>query len=48
MGSSSRRGLVSAEVTQLSWSADALFRTEDFIEGRKAEAEGRRPIYLGR
>jgi enoyl-CoA hydratase/carnithine racemase len=26
----------------------ALFRTEDFIEGRKAEAEGRPPIYHGK
>jgi enoyl-CoA hydratase len=25
-----------------------LFRTEDFIEGRKAEAEGRRPVYHGK
>ena len=25
-----------------------LFRTEDFIEGRKAEAEGRPPIYRGK
>ena len=26
----------------------ALYRTEDFIEGRRAEAENRRPRYLGR
>jgi enoyl-CoA hydratase/carnithine racemase len=26
----------------------ALYRTEDFIEGRRAEAEGRPPRYLGR
>ena len=26
----------------------ALFRTEDFKEGRKAEAEGRPPIYQGK
>jgi enoyl-CoA hydratase len=26
----------------------ALYRTEDFIEGRKAEAEGRPPVYSGR
>lgn len=26
----------------------ALYRTEDFVEGRKAEAEGRPPIYKGR
>jgi enoyl-CoA hydratase len=26
----------------------ALFRTEDFIEGRKAEAEGRPPVYHGK
>jgi len=25
-----------------------LFRTEDFLEGRKAEAEGRPPVYQGR
>jgi enoyl-CoA hydratase len=25
----------------------ALFHTHDFLEGRKAEAEGRSPIYLG-
>lgn len=26
----------------------ALYRTEDFLEGRKAEAEGRPPAYVGR
>lgn len=26
----------------------ALYRTEDFLEGRKAEAEGREPVYRGR
>jgi enoyl-CoA hydratase len=26
----------------------ALFHTEDFLEGRKAEAEGRKPIYQGK
>jgi hypothetical protein len=26
----------------------ALYRTEDFIEGRRAEAEGRPPKYLGK
>jgi enoyl-CoA hydratase len=26
----------------------ALYRTEDFLEGRKAEAEGRSPVYHGR
>jgi enoyl-CoA hydratase/carnithine racemase len=26
----------------------ALYRTEDFIEGRKAEAEGRAPKYRGK
>jgi enoyl-CoA hydratase len=26
----------------------ALYRTEDFIEGRRAEAEGRPPRYQGR
>ncbi len=25
-----------------------LFHTEDFIEGRKAEAEGRNPVYQGK
>jgi biotin carboxylase len=25
----------------------ALFHTNDFIEGRKAEAEGRKPLYRG-
>ena len=26
----------------------ALFRTQDFLEGRKAEAEGRKPVYQGK
>jgi len=26
----------------------ALYATEDFLEGRKAEAEGREPVYRGR
>ena len=26
----------------------ALYRTEDFLEGRAAEAEGRPPVYVGR
>jgi hypothetical protein len=26
----------------------ALYRTEDFIEGRRAEAEGRPPTYHGK
>jgi enoyl-CoA hydratase len=26
----------------------ALFHTQDFLEGRKAEAEGRKPVYQGR
>jgi enoyl-CoA hydratase len=26
----------------------ALFHTEDFLEGRNAEAEGRPPVYHGR
>jgi len=26
----------------------ALFHTEDFLEGRKAEAEGRKPVYQGK
>jgi enoyl-CoA hydratase/carnithine racemase len=25
----------------------ALYRTQDFLEGRKAEAEGRAPVYNG-
>ena len=25
-----------------------LFHTEDFVEGRRAEAEGRPPIYQGK
>jgi len=25
----------------------ALFHTQDFLEGRKAEAEGRKPVYQG-
>jgi enoyl-CoA hydratase len=26
----------------------ALFHTQDFLEGRKAEAEGRKPVYQGK
>lgn len=26
----------------------ALFHTRDFLEGRNAEAEGRKPVYQGR
>ncbi len=26
----------------------ALYGTEDFLEGRKAEAEGRKPVFRGR
>jgi enoyl-CoA hydratase len=26
----------------------ALFRTQDYLEGRKAEAEGRLPVYVGK
>ena len=26
----------------------ALFHTQDFLEGQKAEAEGRKPVYQGR
>ncbi len=26
----------------------ALFRTQDFLEGRRAEAEGRKPVYQGK
>ncbi|MGB6984437.1 MAG: enoyl-CoA hydratase-related protein [Candidatus Aquilonibacter sp.] len=33
---------------QLGAQFGALFRTQDFIEGRKAEAEGRVPIYVGK
>jgi enoyl-CoA hydratase len=25
-----------------------LFHTQDFLEGRKAEAEGRKPVYQGK
>jgi enoyl-CoA hydratase len=26
----------------------ALFHTQDFVEGQKAEAEGRKPVYQGK
>jgi enoyl-CoA hydratase len=26
----------------------ALFHTQDFLEGQKAEAEGRKPVYQGK
>lgn len=28
--------------------ATSLFQTQDFLEGRKAEAEGRKPVYQGK
>jgi enoyl-CoA hydratase len=33
---------------ELSAQFGALFRTQDFVEGRKAEAEGRLPIFVGK
>jgi enoyl-CoA hydratase len=35
-------------VAKLSDQYGTLYRTEDFKEGRKAEAEGRPPIYQGK
>jgi enoyl-CoA hydratase len=35
-------------ISQLNAQYGALYRTEDFKEGRAAEAEGRRPIYHGK
>lgn len=37
-----------AALARLGAQYTALYRTEDFIEGRKAEAEGRAPAYQGR
>jgi enoyl-CoA hydratase/carnithine racemase len=35
-------------LSKLSEQYVALYRTEDFLEGRRAEAEGRPPVYRGR
>jgi enoyl-CoA hydratase len=35
-------------LSRLNAQYEALYRTEDFKEGRKAEAEGRQPIYEGK
>jgi enoyl-CoA hydratase/carnithine racemase len=35
-------------LSKLNAQYSALYRTEDFREGRKAEAEGRPPVYRGR
>jgi hypothetical protein len=35
-------------ITNLAEQDRALYRTDDFLEGRKAEAEGRPPVYHGR
>jgi enoyl-CoA hydratase len=35
-------------LTKLNAQYQALYRTEDFKEGRRAEAEDRPPVYLGR
>ena len=35
-------------LSKLSAQYGALYRTEDFKEGRRAEAEGRLPIYQGK
>ena len=37
-----------AAFARLSGQFGGLFRTEDFIEGREAEAEGRPPVYQGK
>jgi enoyl-CoA hydratase/carnithine racemase len=37
-----------AAFARLNGQFGALFRTEDFIEGRQAEAEGRPPVYQGK
>jgi len=37
-----------AALSKLDAQFGALFHTQDFQEGRKAEAEGRNPIYQGR
>jgi enoyl-CoA hydratase len=38
----------SAALSKLDAQYGALYRTEDFKEGRKAEAEGRKPVYQGK
>jgi len=35
-------------LSRLSEEFAALFRTQDFVEGRRAEAEGRTPFYTGK
>ncbi|WP_394841991.1 enoyl-CoA hydratase-related protein [Pendulispora brunnea] len=35
-------------LSQLDAQYGALYKTQDFVEGRNAEAEGRPPVYLGR
>jgi enoyl-CoA hydratase/carnithine racemase len=37
-----------AAFAKLNGQFGGLFHTEDFIEGRKAEAEGRPPVYQGK
>jgi enoyl-CoA hydratase len=37
-----------AAFAELNEQFGALFRTEDFIEGREADAQGRRPVYHGK
>ena len=37
-----------AAFAKLNGQFGGLFRTEDFIEGRKAEAQGRPPVYQGK
>jgi enoyl-CoA hydratase/carnithine racemase len=34
-------------LAQLDAQFGALFHTQDFLEGRQAEAEGRKPVYHG-
>jgi enoyl-CoA hydratase/carnithine racemase len=40
-------GVEEAAYRELDAQYGALYRTNDFLEGRKAEAEGRPPIYVG-
>jgi enoyl-CoA hydratase len=40
-------GAENAAYRELDAQYGALYRTNDFLEGRKAEAEGRLPIYVG-
>jgi enoyl-CoA hydratase/carnithine racemase len=37
-----------AALSKLGEQYAALYRTQDFIEGRRAEAEGRAPVYTGK